>query len=148
MRTKKTGTATRTTDEGAQRRAAAGSSLPFALALALAGAPAAHAQRSPDQHAHPQIGTASWYGARHQGRPTATGEIFDMARLTAAHRTLPLGTHARITNLENGRTVEVVINDRGPALPGRIVDVSAQAASVLGMRARGLARVAIERLPD
>jgi rare lipoprotein A len=131
-----------------RRRAAARSSLPFGLVLALAGTPAAYAQPDPDRTAHAQIGTASWYGARHQGRATATGEIFDMARLTAAHRTLPLGTHARITNLENGRSVEVVINDRGPALPGRIVDLSAQAATVLGMRARGLARVAIERLPD
>jgi len=131
-----------------RRRAAARSSLPFALLLALAGAPAAHAQRNPVQDAPAQISTASWYGVRHQGRPTATGEIFDMARLTAAHRTLPLGTHARITNLENGRSVEVVINDRGPALPGRIIDLSAQAATVLDMRARGLARVAIERLPD
>jgi rare lipoprotein A len=130
-----------------RRYAAARSSIPIALVLALVAATDARAQRSSVQVSG-LVGVASWYGARHQGRPTAAGDIFDMTRLTAAHRTLPLGSHARITNLENGRSVEVVINDRGPHYPGRILDLSAQAAAVLGMRARGLALVSIRRLPD
>jgi len=131
-----------------RRNAAVNASLPIALILALAGGADAHAQRNPVQDASGLTGVASWYGAQHQGRPTAAGEVFDMNRLTAAHRTLPLGTRARITNLENGRSVEVVINDRGPHHPGRILDLSAQAASVLGMRVRGLARVSIQLILD
>jgi rare lipoprotein A len=131
-----------------RRQTAARSSLLIALILASAGASDARAQRSLVEDASGLTGVASWYGAQHQGRPTAAGELFDMTRLTAAHRTLPLGTRARITNLENGRSVEVVINDRGPHHPGRILDLSAQAAAVLGMRARGLARVSIQRVPD
>jgi len=128
--------------------AMARSSLSAAMILTLTSGTGAHAQRDAVQPASALIGIASWYGARHQGRPTATGEMFDMGRLTAAHRTLPLGTRARITNLENGRSVEVLINDRGPARSGRIVDLSAQAATVLGMRARGLARVMIQPIAD
>lgn len=94
------------------------------------------------------VGIASRYGDRHHGRRTASGDVFRIERLTAAHRTLPLGSVARITNLDNGRSVEVVINDRGPALVGRLIDVSAAAATVLGMRTRGLARVAILPLGD
>jgi rare lipoprotein A len=112
--------------------------LALASVLALAGSPSFGAESRV-----PTVGIASWYGARHEGRPTASGEPFQMARLTAAHRSLALGTRARITNLENGRSVEVVINDRGPARPDREIDLSAAAAGVLGMRARGLARVAI-----
>jgi rare lipoprotein A len=131
-----------------RRYAALRSSLLITLVLALACTVDAQAQCRPVQDRGSLTGVASWYGARHQGRPTAAGEVFDMTRLTAAHRTLPLGTRARITNLENSRSVEVVINDRGPHHPGRILDLSAQAASVLGMRARGLARVSIQLIPD
>lgn len=95
-----------------------------------------------------QIGIASWYGGRHQGRLTASGEVFDENRLTAAHRTLPLVTWARVTNLENGRSVEVKINDRGPYVDGRVIDLSARAAEALGMTQQGLARVRIEALPQ
>ena len=93
-----------------------------------------------------KIGTASWYGAYHQGRPTASGAPYDMNRLTAAHRSLPLATTARVTNLANGRTVTVTINDRGPYWHGRIIDLSAKAAQLLGMRRQGVARVKVEVL--
>jgi rare lipoprotein A len=93
-----------------------------------------------------KIGTASWYGAYHQGRLTASGARFDMNGLTAAHRSLPLATTARVTNLANGRTVTVTINDRGPYWHGRIIDLSARAAQLLGMKRQGTARVKIEVL--
>jgi rare lipoprotein A len=78
-----------------------------------------------------ETGTASWYGQRHQGKETASGERFDMYALTAAHRTLPLGTRVLVTNLVNGRAVRVRINDRGPAVAGRIIDLSYAAARAL-----------------
>jgi rare lipoprotein A len=79
-----------------------------------------------------QTGEASWYGEPHHGRTTASGEIYDMNKLTAAHRTLPLGTRVLVTNLKNGRAVEVRINDRGPSVDGRIIDLSFAAAKELG----------------
>jgi rare lipoprotein A len=79
-----------------------------------------------------QTGEASWYGEPHHGRTTASGEIYDMNQLTAAHRTLPLGTRVLVTNLRNGRAVEVRINDRGPSVEGRIIDLSFAAAKELG----------------
>jgi rare lipoprotein A len=79
-----------------------------------------------------QTGEASWYGEPHHGRTTASGEIYDMNQLTAAHRTLPLGTRVLVTNLKNGRSVEVRINDRGPSVDGRIIDLSFAAAKELG----------------
>jgi rare lipoprotein A len=91
-----------------------------------------------------QIGTASWYGGKFHGRLTASGTRFDKRRLTAAHRTLPLGTKARIVNLENGRSVEVTVTDRGPYVRGRIIDLSEKAAQLLGMEKSGLAAVSIE----
>jgi rare lipoprotein A len=94
--------------------------------------------------AYREVGIASWYGGRHQGRLTASGEIFDENRLTAAHRKLPLKTKARVTNLENGRSVEVKVNDRGPYMRGRVIDLSARAAQELGMTQQGLALVRIE----
>jgi rare lipoprotein A len=78
------------------------------------------------------IGKASWYGDFHHGRRTASGEVFNMNALTAAHRTLPLGTRVRVTNLSNWRSVEVRVNDRGPYIKNRIIDVSRQAAAALG----------------
>jgi rare lipoprotein A (peptidoglycan hydrolase) len=90
-----------------------------------------------------QVGTASWYGEDFHGRPTASGEIYDMYQPTAAHRTVPLGTHAVVTNLANGHTVQVRINDRGPYRPGRILDLSYDAAQQLAMLHAGLARVQI-----
>jgi rare lipoprotein A len=94
------------------------------------------------------VGLASWYGEPHHGQPTASGEIFDMAQLTAAHRTLPLGTRLRIVNLENGRTVGVRVNDRGPYVPGRIIDLSRGAAAALGMVEQGIVPVKLEVVED
>ena len=79
-----------------------------------------------------QTGEASWYGEPHHGRTTASGETYDMNQLTAAHRTLPMGTRVLVTNLKNGRAVEVRINDRGPSVDGRIIDLSFAAAKELG----------------
>ena len=91
-----------------------------------------------------QIGTASWYGDYFQGRPTASGEPYNMYDLTAAHLELPLGSFVRVTNLRNGRTVVVRVNDRGPIVPGRIIDLSYGAARALGFKAQGLQRVRLD----
>ncbi len=93
-----------------------------------------------------QVGIASWYGNQHQGRLTASGEPFDERKLTAAHRTLPLDTRLKVTNLENGRSIEVKVNDRGPYIAGRMLDLSTLAAKMLGMEKEGLALVRIEIL--
>jgi rare lipoprotein A len=92
-------------------------------------------------------GEASWYGPGLYGRKTASGEVLRPGTLTAAHRTVPFGTCLRVTNLENGRAVEVRVNDRGPYAAGRIIDVSEAAATALGMRGRGVTRVRLERCP-
>lgn len=94
--------------------------------------------------ARSQVGLASWYGAFHHGLRTASGEIFDMGELTAAHRTLPLGTRLWVTNLENGRVVRVRVNDRGPYVDGRVIDLSREAARVLDMVEQGVARVRLD----
>jgi rare lipoprotein A len=91
-----------------------------------------------------QIGTASWYGEYFVGKPTASGEDFDMYDMTAAHPTLPLGSYVRVTNLRNGRAVIVKVNDRGPVVPGRIIDLSYGAARVLQFEQRGLQRVRLD----
>ncbi len=91
-------------------------------------------------------GLASWYGKDFHGRPTASGEIYNMYGLSAAHRTLPLGTIVRVTNLKNGRSVDVVINDRGPFVDGRIIDMSYGAARVLDMVEDGVVPVRVEAL--
>jgi len=91
-----------------------------------------------------QIGTASWYGEYFVGKPTASGEDFDMYDMTAAHPTLPLGSYVRVTNLRNGRVVIVKVNDRGPVVPGRIIDLSYGAAKVLQFDQRGLQRVRLD----
>src|ERR1700674_5040395 len=91
-----------------------------------------------------QIGTASWYGEYFDGKPTASGEDFDMYDMTAAHPTLPLGSYVRVTNLRNGRAVVVKVNDRGPVVAGRIIDLSYGAAQVLNFQNRGLQRVRLD----
>jgi len=91
-----------------------------------------------------EVGTASWYGSDFDGKPTASGEPYDMYDLTAAHPTLPLGTNVRVTNLRNGKALIVRINDRGPYVPGRIIDLSYGAAQVLDVQDRGLQRVRID----
>jgi len=93
---------------------------------------------------HNLSGTASWYGPGFHGKRTASGEIYDQNRLTAAHKTLPLGSKARVTNLENGSAVEVEINDRGPFVEGRIIDLSRAAAGALGFVKSGTAPVQVE----
>lgn len=93
-----------------------------------------------------EIGYASFYAERHRGKPTASGETFDENALTAAHRSLPFGTRLEITNLENERSVVVRVNDRGPFVAGRIVDVSLAAAKALGMTQDGVTRVRLRRL--
>ncbi len=89
---------------------------------------------------------ASFYGDEYHGRPTSSGEIFDMNALTAAHKTLPFGTMLEVTNLENNRTVIVRINDRGPYIEGREIDLSKEAASRLDMLSTGTARVSLRRV--
>ena len=91
-----------------------------------------------------QVGLASWYGPHFQGKHTASGERFDMNALTAAHRTLPLNSHVRVTDLATGRSVVVRINDRGPYVGDRIIDLSAKAARALGMKKDGVTRVRVE----
>jgi rare lipoprotein A (peptidoglycan hydrolase) len=91
-----------------------------------------------------QVGTASWYGPGFQGQETASGETFDQHALTAAHRTLPLGTEAKVTNLETGQSVNVTINDRGPYVQGRQLDLSQAAAKQIGLTKQGVTKVKIE----
>jgi len=91
----------------------------------------------------PQRGTASWYGANHQGKRTASGEKFNMNDLTAAHKTLPMGSFVKVKSLTTGKTITVRINDRGPFAKGRIIDVSKAAAQKLGFIKRGTDRVEI-----
>ena len=93
-------------------------------------------------------GEASYYGDELRGNPTASGEAFDPEGLTAAHRSLPLGSRLRVTNLRNDRSVVVRVNDRGPFAGHRVIDVSKGAARALGMLGRGTARVRIELLPS
>lgn len=94
-----------------------------------------------------QTGIASWYGKPFHGQPTANGEIYDMNGLTAAHKTLPMPTYARVTNLDNARVITVRINDRGPFVHGRIIDLSRRAAQLLGFEEQGTARVRVEATP-
>lgn len=89
------------------------------------------------------VGIASWYGDDFHGRKTANGEIYDMNRLSAAHPTLPLPTYVYVTNLENGRTVLLRVNDRGPYVGNRVIDLSRAAAHALGTKGKGLGRVRV-----
>lgn len=93
-----------------------------------------------------ETGTASWYGRPHHGRRTASGQVFDMHRLTAAHRTLPFGSRIRVTNIRNGRSVLLTVNDRGPFVGGRVLDVSYRAARELNFVRAGLAPVRLETI--
>jgi rare lipoprotein A len=91
-----------------------------------------------------QYGVASWYGADFHGKSTSSGEVYDMYQFTCAHNTLPLGTIVMVTNLENGRSLELKVNDRGPFVKERIIDVSYAAAQMLGMWEKGTASVKVE----
>ncbi|MFL5332688.1 MAG: septal ring lytic transglycosylase RlpA family protein [Geminicoccaceae bacterium] len=94
--------------------------------------------------AYVRVGTASWYGADFHGLPTANGEVFDKEQLTAAHPTLPLPSIVRVTNLDNGRRLDVRVNDRGPFVGDRLIDLSQAAARKLGYESSGLASVRVE----
>jgi rare lipoprotein A len=107
-------------------------------------AAAGRASGGTNGHAYEAVGVASWYGGKFHGRTTASGEPYDMHAMTAAHPNLPFGTKVRVTNLENGRSVVLRINDRGPFAKRRIIDVSRHAAEHLGFLGSGLARVRIE----
>lgn len=96
--------------------------------------------------AYNEVGVASWYGIKHHGKRTANGETFDLRALTAAHPTLPLPSRVRVTNIENGKSIEVRVNDRGPFINGRLIDLSEHAAEVLGFKKKGTARVRVEVL--
>lgn len=93
-----------------------------------------------------QSGIASWYGRKFHGRPTASGETFDMHAMTAAHRSLPLNCYIRVTNKDNGKSVVVKVNDRGPFHGNRVVDLSYAAANALGIVKSGTGNVTIERI--
>ena len=126
----------------AQGPTKAGSADPKAAALNRAQAAV------PVRNGRPyQVGTASWYGEDFEGKPTASGEPYNMFDLTAAHPTLPLGTYVKVTNLGNRRAVVVRINDRGPVVEGRIIDVSYSAARVLKFQAQGIQRVRLDVVP-
>jgi rare lipoprotein A len=94
-----------------------------------------------------QKGIASWYGKKFHGRKTANGEIYNMHALTAAHKTIPLGTWLHVKNLENGKTVDVRVNDRGPFIQNRIIDLSYNAAIAIGMIGKGTVQVKIKAIP-
>ncbi len=98
-------------------------------------------QENPNYRAE---GTASWYGDAFHGRLTSNGEVFDMRSITAAHPTLPLPSYVRVTNVANGRSLVVRVNDRGPFHANRVIDVSVRAADLLGFKQQGTARVRVE----
>jgi rare lipoprotein A len=118
------------------------------VALATAGCATGTAAPPAPSQALTQTGRASWYGEPHHGRRTASGERFDMHALTAAHPTLPFGTRLRVVNLDNDRSVEVRVNDRGPAVAGRILDLSYAAARALRAVEAGIIRVRFTVLTD
>jgi len=127
--------------------------LGFAIGVTLAWSPTFKAnpveyEPAPRKVTKYEVGTASWYGEKFQGMTTASGEPYDMNRLTAAHRSLPLGTWVRLTNLSNQRTVIVRINDRGPWIRNREIDVSKATARALGFVGAGLTQVRMEVVPS
>lgn len=109
-------------------------------------APAPRSAPPPPFTGQTETGSASWYGQPFHGKKTSSGEIYDMNKPTAAHRTAPFGTNVRVTNLDNGKQVVVTVTDRGPFVRGRIIDVSKKAAEDLGMMGTGTAKVRLEFL--
>lgn len=134
------------TDRSSIRRAGRIVALGLAISLALLGAGCGGSPRPETDSGDGETGLASFYASKFHGRKTASGEIYDQNELTAAHRTLPFGTRARVTHLASGRSVEVRVNDRGPFKSERIVDLSRRAAEEIGMIREGLARVRLEIL--
>jgi rare lipoprotein A len=109
-----------------------------------AGQPPDTTERPVKASAYSAVGWASWYGREFHGRRTADGEMFDMGGLTAAHKTMPLPCYARVTNLRNGRSMVVRVNDRGPFVADRVIDVSARVANLLDFQHSGLTKVKVE----
>lgn len=101
-----------------------------------------------ESYSYEETGIASWYGPGFHGKRTANGEVYHQGQLTAAHRTLQMPSFVRVTNLSNGKSVVVRVNDRGPFARGRVIDVSEQAATLLGFRGNGTARVRVQVLPE
>jgi len=101
-----------------------------------------------EDYQYDESGIASWYGTKFHGRKTANGEIYDMNALTAAHRTLPMPSYVRVTNLENGRSLILLVNDRGPFARGRIIDISRRGSQLLNFQKQGTARVRVKVLAD
>ena len=122
-------------------------------ALALPGCTSEHSAEpgkgsaASTKSSHKEVGEASWYGPGFQGNETANGETFDQKKMTAAHPSLPMGTQATVTNLENNKKVEVRINDRGPYVGDRAIDLSRAAAKKLDMEEDGTTQVKIETKP-
>ena len=121
------------------------------VGLVLLGAAGSAAGQPPDTterpvkaNAYSAVGWASWYGREFHGRRTADGEMFDMGGLTAAHKSMPLPCYARVTNLRNGRSMVVRVNDRGPFVADRVIDVSARVANLLDFQHSGLTKVKVE----
>lgn len=100
----------------------------------------------PSADGYVEEGVASWYGPGFHGKPTACGETYDMEAMTAAHKTLPLGTYVKVTHLENSQSIIVRVNDRGPFVAGRIIDLSSKASQMLGVRQKGVAHVRVEAI--
>lgn len=125
--------------------AAAITSFAALLLIAATAGPVAAQAAAPAPY---ETGLASWYGVPFHGRLTASGERYDMEAMTAAHKTLPFGTRVLVRCLDTGLSVEVRINDRGPFVSGRIIDLSAAAGRALGLERRGLARVELRLLPS
>jgi rare lipoprotein A len=130
-----------------QKVVADGEPVPRGGGQYLVGRPytiAGHTYYPRENGSYTAVGMASWYGAAFHGRRTANGEVYDMASITAAHPTMPLPSYARVTNLDNGYSVIVRVNDRGPYHGGRVMDVSSRAADVLGFKGAGTAKIKVE----
>lgn len=123
------------------------SSTPTAPAAQVASAnPKSQIAKKPSGKPY-EVGPASWYGKYFHGKQTASGEPYNMYEMTAAHPDLPLGTRVKVTNLRSGRFVVVRVNDRGPLVPGRIIDLSYGAAQALGFTAKGVQNVRLDIMP-
>jgi rare lipoprotein A len=121
----------------------------LALAQEARAAPEAAAPEAAARpHEAAELGIASWYGADFHGRKTANGEVYDKEKLTCAHRTLSFGTFLRVRNLDNGSSVVVRVNDRGPFAKNRVIDLSEAAARIVGMIPTGTARVSLTAIPE
>lgn len=131
---------------GPRRRRAAAAALQIILVLGVAGCARMPKPPTAGPEAGVETGVASWYGGEFHGRPTSSREIYDMNDMTAAHRSLPFGTYVMVTNLDNDRSAVVRINDRGPFVKDRIIDLSYASAQVLGLVGPGTARVRLEIL--